>query len=109
LFDAGFRGVVAYRASDQPRGRVIEQRSISGTFQGRRQVEVVVSSGTGAAEELEVPDVRDTEESVARETLQDAGFRVEVIRDGDGDIVFDQQPTPDVTSTRGAVVTIFVG
>jgi beta-lactam-binding protein with PASTA domain len=109
LFDAGFRGVVAYRASGQPRGRVIEQRSISGTFQGRRQVEVVVSSGTGAAEELEVPDVRDTEEPVARETLQDAGFRVEVIRDGDGDIVFDQQPTPDVTSTRGAVVTIFVG
>jgi beta-lactam-binding protein with PASTA domain len=109
LYDAGFRGVVAYRASDQPRGRVIEQRALAGRFQGRAQVGVVVSSGTGAAEELEVPDVRDTDEPDARETLQDAGFRVEVIRDGDGATVFDQQPTPDVTSTRGAVVTIFVG
>jgi beta-lactam-binding protein with PASTA domain len=109
LHEAGFRGVVAYRASDQPRRRVIEQRPIDGTFQGRRQVEVVVSSGVGPGEELEVPDVVDTAEVAARQTLEDAGFRVEVVRDGDGDTVFDQQPTPDVTSTTGAVVTIFVG
>jgi len=109
LWDAGFHGVVAYQGSNQPRGRVIEQRALPGRFQGRQQVEIVVSSGLGAAEELDVPDVRGMAETAARQTLGDAGFRVEVIRDGDGDTAFDQQPTPDVTSTRGAVVTIFVG
>lgn len=110
LRTAGLRGVVAYRTSPQPRGRVIEQRPAGGARANRNaQVQVVVSIGQGAGEELEVPDVRDQDEDSARQTLEDLGFRVEIIRTGDGDTVEDQQPSPGVTSARGMVVTLFVG
>jgi beta-lactam-binding protein with PASTA domain len=110
LRTAGLRGVIAYRTSPQPRGRVIEQRPAAGTRANRNaQVRVVVSIGQGASEELEVPDVRDQDEDSARQTLEDMGFRVEIIRTGEGDTVEDQQPAPGVTSARGMVVTLFVG
>ena len=47
-------------------------------------------------------------EDEARQTLEDAGFRVEVIRAGDGATVEDQQPEFGVTSFRGAVITLLV-
>jgi beta-lactam-binding protein with PASTA domain len=110
LRTAGLKGVVAYRTSPQPRGRVIEQRPAAGVRTNRNAtVRLVVSIGQGAVEELEVPDVRDQDESSARQTLEDMGFRVEIIRTGQGDTVEDQQPVPGVTSARGMVVTLFVG
>ena len=109
LRNAGLRGVVAYRTSDQPPGRVIEQRPASGATANRNaQVQIVVASGANA-EPLDVPDVRGNDEDAARQTLEDAGFRVEVINVGNGTTVQDQQPRPGVTSYRGAVVTLFVG
>jgi beta-lactam-binding protein with PASTA domain len=109
LRTAGLRGVVAYRTSDRPRGRVIEQGPVSGTSANRNaQVRIFVSIPQGA-EELEVPDVRDQDVDSARQTLEDLGFRVEIIRTGDGDTVQGQQPAPGVTSAPGMVVTLFVG
>jgi beta-lactam-binding protein with PASTA domain len=106
---AGLRGVVAYRTSDQPRGRVIEQSpAAAGQANRNAQVRIVVAVPQGA-EELEVPDVRDQDEGSARQTLEDLGFRVEIIRTGEGDTVENQQPAPGVTSARGMVVTLFVG
>ena len=110
LRTAGLKGVVAYRTSAQPRGRVIEQRPAAGARANRNAlVRIVVSIGQGAVEELEVPDVRDQDEGSARQALEAEGFRVEIIRTGDGDTVEDQQPAPGVTSARGMVVTLFVG
>ncbi|MEP7335111.1 MAG: PASTA domain-containing protein [Actinomycetota bacterium] len=110
LRTVGLKGVVAYRTSDQPRGRVIEQRPASGARARRNsEVQLVISFGQGAVEELEVPDVRDQNEDTARQTLEDMGFRVEIIRTGEGDTVEDQQPAPGVASARGMVVTLFVG
>ena len=109
LHNAGVRGVVSYRTSDQPRGRVIEQRPRAGGQLSRNApVQVVVSSGS-SPEALDVPDVTGVSEDEARQTLEDAGFRVEVIRTGDGTTVEDQQPEFGVTSFRGAVVTLLVG
>jgi beta-lactam-binding protein with PASTA domain len=106
---AGLKGVVAYRTSDQPRGRVIEQSPAAAARANRNaQVRIVVAVPQGA-EELEVPDVRDQDEGSARQTLEDLGFRVEIIRTGEGDTVDDQQPQAGVTSARGMVVTLFVG
>jgi beta-lactam-binding protein with PASTA domain len=106
---AGLRGVVAYRTSDQPRGRVLEQSPAAAANANRNaQVRIVVAVPQGA-EELEVPDVRDQDEDSARQTLEDLGFRVEIIRTGEGDTVENQQPAPGVTSARGMVVTLFVG
>ena len=110
LHNTGLRGVVSYRTSDQPRGRVIEQRPrASGQLSRNAPVQLIVSSGTTAGEALDVPDVTGVSEDEARQTLEDAGFRVEVIRTGDGDTVEDQQPEFGVTSFRGAVVTLLVG
>ena len=106
---AGLKGVVAYRTSDQPRGRVIEQSpAAAGQANRNAQVRIVVAIPQGA-EELEVPDVRDQDEDSARQTLEDLGFTVQIIRTGEGDTVEDQQPAPGVTSARGMVVTLFVG
>jgi beta-lactam-binding protein with PASTA domain len=110
LHNTGLRGVVSYRTSDQPRGRVIEQRPrASGQLSRNAPVQLVVSSGTTTGEALDVPDVTGVSEDEARQTLEDAGFRVEVIRTGDGDTVEDQQPEFGVTSFRGAVITLLVG
>jgi len=89
---------------------VIEQRPRSGGQLSRNApVQLVVSSGATAGEPLDVPDVTGVSEDEARQTLEDAGFRVEVIRTGDGTTVEDQQPEFGVTAFRGAVVTLFVG
>ena len=109
LYEAGYRGVVVFEESNQPRGRVVEQRPLEGEFDGRAQVEVVVSAGSGGAEQVEVPDVLDGDEAEARQTLEDAGFRVQVFRDGDGATVLDQQPEGGSTAPSGAVVTLLVG
>jgi beta-lactam-binding protein with PASTA domain len=109
LHNTGLRGVVSYRTSDQPRGRVIEQRpAASGRLSRNAPVQLVVSSGSNP-EALDVPDVTGVSEDEARQTLEDAGFRVETIRVGDGTTVEDQQPEFGVTSFRGAVITLLVG
>ena len=104
----GLRGVVSYRTLDQPRGRVIEQRPRTGQLNSDAPVQIVVSSGANP-EELDVPDVTGVSEDEARQTLEDEGFRVDVIRTGDGTTVEDQQPELGVTAFRGAVITLFVG
>ena len=110
LRNAGLRGVVSYRTSNQPRGRVIEQRPRAGGQLSRNApVQIVVSAGATMGEPLDVPDVSGVSEDEARQTLEDAGFRVEVIRVGDGATVEDQQPEFGVTAFRGAVITLFVG
>jgi serine/threonine-protein kinase len=103
------RGVVAYRTSSQPRGRVIEQRPAAGaTARPNSQVRIVISSGQ-TSEPVEVPEVRGQDLATATETLEDLGLRVEMIRTGDEDRVYNQQPSAGVTAYRGAVVTLFVG
>jgi beta-lactam-binding protein with PASTA domain len=88
---------------------VLEQSPAAAARANRNaQVRIVVSMPQGA-EELEVPDVRDQDEASARQTLEDLGFSVQIIRTGGGDTVEDQQPAPAVTSARGMVVTLFVG
>lgn len=108
IHNVGLRGVVSYRTSDQPRGRVIEQRPRTGQLNSDAPVQIVVSSGANP-EELDVPDVTGVSEDEARQTLEDEGFRVDVIRTGDGTTVEDQQPELGVTAFRGAVITLFVG
>jgi serine/threonine-protein kinase len=102
----GFRGVVSYRVSNRPRGLVIEQAGTPAGPDG--EVGLVVSAGPTEPEVVVVEDVRGLDEAEARERLEGAGFRVEVIRRGEGGVT-DQQPEPDVSAPRGAVVTLFVG
>ena len=81
---------------------VVAQRSATLERLRLRPGEEVIDVGCG-------PDVTGVSEDEARQTLEDAGFRVEVISTGDGTTVEDQQPEFGVTAFRGAVITLFVG
>ena len=83
LQNLGLRGVVAYRRSSEPVGRVIDQFPKPGSAKNTdARVRILVSSGQETAEALDVPDVRGQDEASAIATLEDAGFRVEVIGEG---------------------------
>lgn len=110
LHAVSLRGVVQYRGSSEPRGRVIDQFPRPGSSKNAEaRVRLVVSAGQETAERVAVPDVRGEDEETATAMLEDAGFRVEVIRTGGGATVEDQQPAPGVRSYADAVVTLFVG
>jgi beta-lactam-binding protein with PASTA domain len=114
LRNAGLNGVVAFERSDQPRGRVLRQTPAAGTRVARNSdVRLVVSAGTAAAR-VNVPDVVGLDQPEATQTLEDAGFIVDVIRvvvedPAEEGVVIDQQPQGGTQAPRGAVVTIFVG
>jgi beta-lactam-binding protein with PASTA domain len=114
LRDRGLNGVVSFVRSDQPRGRVVRQTPAAGARVARNSdVRLVVSAGTTAAR-VSVPDVVGLDQPQATQTLEDAGFIVDVIRvvvedPAEDGVVIDQQPPGGTRAPSGAVVTIFVG
>jgi eukaryotic-like serine/threonine-protein kinase len=110
----GLNGIVTYARSSRPRGGVVRQVPAAGTSVARgSDVRIVVSAGPSPAR-VTVPDVIGLEQPAATQTLEDAGFIVDVIRapvedPADDGIVVDQQPAGGTSAPRGAVVTIFVG
>jgi eukaryotic-like serine/threonine-protein kinase len=96
--------------SNQPKGTVVDQ-SPSGRAQRGATITLSVSKGPKLST---VPDVTSQDETSARETLQGAGFTVQVVRQdvtdpGLADIVLDQQPTGNTRAEQGSTVTITVG
>lgn len=110
LRSAGLEGKVVYATSSQPPGRVIAQQPApGGTAQRGSSVRITVAAAADV-ERVVVPDVVGTDEDSARQTLEDAGFRVEAIEvRADVDGVLDQQPVAGTRAPGGAAVTIFVG
>lgn len=110
----GLNGIVTYARSSRPRGGVVRQVPAAGTSVARgSDVRIVVSAGPSPAR-VAVPDVIGLEQPGATQTLEDAGFIVDVIRvqvedPADDGMVVDQQPAGGTSAPRGAVVTIFVG
>jgi beta-lactam-binding protein with PASTA domain len=110
----GLNGIVTYARSSRPRGGVVRQVPAAGTSVARGSaVRIVVSAGPSPAR-VTVPDVIGLEQPAASQTLEDAGFIVDVIRapvedPADDGIVVDQQPAGGTSAPSGAVVTIFVG
>jgi serine/threonine-protein kinase len=110
----GLNGIVTYARSSRPRGGVVRQVPAAGTSVARgSDVRIVVSAGPSPAR-VTVPDVIGLDQPAATQTLEDAGFIVDVIRvqvedPADDGMVTDQQPAGGTSAPRGAVVTIFVG
>jgi eukaryotic-like serine/threonine-protein kinase len=113
LRDAGLQPAVTERESAQVEaGTVLEQEPTAGArVVLGRTVELVVAR---EPEEIPVPGVIDEEEDAAVETLEQAGFEVNVddaaaqTPEEDG-IVLEQDPAPDTPRPRGSEVTIEVG
>ena len=100
--------------STQPTGQVVAQAPTSGTnAPANSNVRLNVSSGPSTTA-VTVPDVRGEDEKTARHDLQEAGFKVDVVRQDVTDesqnrVVIDQSPKPDEPTPAGSNVTIVVG
>jgi beta-lactam-binding protein with PASTA domain len=115
LQDAGLRGSVVYVSSSRPAGTVVGQRPAAGTSTARNSVvRLNVSAGTTSQQRRAVPDVIGMDQETATQTLQQAGFAVEVIGrpvtdPSEEGLVVDQQPAGGTRAPRGATITIYVG
>ena len=90
-----------------PAGSVTRQLPAKGKVDKGSTVTVWVSKGPPP---VPVPEVVNDPVSQARETLEAAGFRVEVATDipAGPDVVLRQDPGPGGTAPRGSVVRLFV-
>lgn len=104
LEKAGFTVVVEQEFSDDvDKGDVISQDPDEGTgFRGDR-ITLKVSRGP---ENIEVPDVVGQSASKARKTLEDAGFKVRVIKPLPGNTVRIQSPSAGSKAKVGSTISI---
>jgi serine/threonine-protein kinase len=112
LRGSGFTVVRTDGASDLQEGIVFDQDPVAGTDSSRgATVTVSVSQGPSS---VAVPDVTFQDVVIARQTLENAGFRVrEVLEptsdpDSDG-VVVGQDPVGGGSAAPGSLVTLFVG
>jgi eukaryotic-like serine/threonine-protein kinase len=112
LQGAGFQvDVVQAASSDTPEGIVFAQNPDPGTEADKGStVQITVSSGP---QQADVPDVVGQDEATAKETLRDAGFRVDVQRTDTADptqdgVVVEQDPLGGEQAAQGSTVTIVV-
>ena len=116
LGQAGFNVARRFEFSDDVEpDKVIRTEPPAGTQvdQGST-VTMVVSQGERPADNATVPDTVGMTEAQARQTLQDAGFRVRAenmaVTDPDQDgIVLGQSPRAGTQAPKGSTVTITVG
>lgn len=114
LHDAGLRPSIQFVPSQQdPEGTVVAQARAAGTTLRRGEsVQVNISVGPDQVPLVQVPNVVGSSEQDARNRLQAAGFRVQVLREPTEDasrvgFVVDQQPAR--SAPEGALVAIYVG
>ena len=112
LSDLGLRYTQQPLTSSRPKGTVIRQSPGAGA-ELREGGRVTLTVSTGPAT-LEIPDVVGLDEASARQELQAAGFRVEVVEEPTADpaedgIVLGQDPGGGAGRPKGSVVTLTVG
>jgi serine/threonine-protein kinase len=112
LQSAGFGVTRVDVDSDLARGIVVDQEP-SGGSSGSRGTTVTLSVSRGPSTAA-VPDVTTQDVTIARATLESAGFRVrEVLEDTDDPsfdgIVTSQDPAGGAQAAPGSLVTLFVG
>ena len=112
LRSARLEGIVRYRTSSQPLGRVLAQQPAPGTRLASGGDVILTVSAGDTTERVAVPDVTGMTLAEARQTLQDEGFRVQTISVRTSDTpegqVMDQQPAAGTRAPPDAIVTLFV-
>jgi eukaryotic-like serine/threonine-protein kinase len=114
LHAAGLGARIKYVASQQPTGRVVAESPPAGaTVRKGSNVRISVSLGPNATT-AQVPDVVGQDQQTATNTLQAAGFEVQVIMVPPPDpsqsgIVVDEEPAGGTRAPQGSTVTIYVG
>jgi serine/threonine-protein kinase len=113
LHDAGLRALVKYVPSGRPVGVVLGQSPSAGTkVKKGSRVRLAVSRGPNPTLTV-VPDVVGQDQQTATTNLQDAGFKVQVLRvasnPSQSGKVVDEQPAGGTRAPDGSTVTIYVG
>jgi beta-lactam-binding protein with PASTA domain len=114
LHDGGLRAVVKYVPSSQALGVVAGQNPGGGTkVKKGSTVLLAVSRGPNPTLTV-VPDVAGKTQQAATTTLQDAGFKVQVLtvkpsNSSQSGRVVDEQPAGRTRAPEGSTVTIYVG
>jgi beta-lactam-binding protein with PASTA domain len=112
LHDAGLRPLVKYVPSSQPAGVVLGQSPAGGTkVKKGSRVRLGVSRGPNPTLTV-VPNVVGKDKQSATTTLQNAGFKVQVLRvanPSQSGMVVDEQPAGGSRAPDGSTVTIYVG
>jgi beta-lactam-binding protein with PASTA domain/predicted Ser/Thr protein kinase len=108
---AGFTVARRFVDSAQPKGIVVEQ-SPAGNALVAEGTTVTLAVSKGPVEST-VPDVTSQDEETARTTLEQSGFKVEVVREPTDDdtadgFVLSQDPEGGTKAPQGATVTIVV-
>ena len=115
LHAAGLGARVLYVTSTTPSGRVVSQKPAAGSgAPSGSKVTIRISLGPRAATTKTVPNVVNQDQQSATQTLQAAGFKVQVIQVTTGDpsqngIVIDEEPAGGSRAPAGSQVTIYVG
>ena len=114
LHDGGLRARVKYLPSSRPAGVVTGQNPGGGT-KVKKGSTVVLSVSRGPNPSLTVvPDVAGKTQQAATTTLENAGFKVQVLtvkpaNPGQSGKVVDEQPAGSTSAPEGSTVTIYVG
>ena len=114
LHSAGLGSQVRYVSSQKPSGQVVAESPAAGTTVKKgSKVQISVSLGPTATT-TQVPNVVGQDKPTATSTLQDAGFKVQVINVPTSDpsqdgVVMDEQPGAGTRAPDGSFVTIYVG
>jgi beta-lactam-binding protein with PASTA domain len=114
LHAAGLGSQVRYVSSQKPSGQVVAESPAAGTTVKKgSKVQISVSLGPTATT-TQVPNVVGQDKPTATSTLQDAGFKVQVINVPTSDpsqdgVVMDEQPGAGTRAPDGSFVTIYVG
>jgi serine/threonine-protein kinase len=108
---AGFVVARRFVDSEQPKDTVVEQ-SPAGNALVAEGTTITLAVSKGPAQST-VPDVTSQDEETARTTLEQSGFKVEVVREPTDDdtadgIVLSQSPEGGTKAPQGATVTITV-
>jgi beta-lactam-binding protein with PASTA domain len=114
LHSAGLGTRVKYVSSRKPSGQVVAESPAAGTtVRTGATAQISVSLGPSATT-TQVPNVVGQDQQTATNTLQNAGFQVQVITvpatdSSQNGIVVDAQPSGGTRAPDGSTVTIYVG
>jgi beta-lactam-binding protein with PASTA domain len=115
LNGAGLRSTLVYVPSSQPLGRVVLQLPRAGASETRNaRIQIRASLGPNPTDRAVVPKLAGLRGSEAVSRLEDAGFKVQTLRQPVSERsqvgkVVDEQPAGGKRVPAGSMVTIYLG
>ncbi|MFL0249905.1 Stk1 family PASTA domain-containing Ser/Thr kinase [Clostridium neuense] len=115
IISAGYKvGDISKESSDVPKGCVVRQTPDEGSsLEKGKTIDLVISTGPKESDNVSVPGVQGQSESDAKQTLENAGFTVNIQKKITNDpnqngLVYSQNPGAGAMAAKNSVITIVV-